>query len=214
MKKLLCLVLALALVLSFAGCKKDEEVAEEPQVVPQNAEIAKIVNQGMFEDSVYGINEDYTVVKGYYKDLYDDYMATHSGEGEGEGHEDEIHMDGGGHDHENFPYYELTRGDVYIEIETEKFRFYFESASNDKKVIAIATDADVFGFVSNVTTKQEIENAVGSDNETFNATEEELAFVGIRQDNTLILRYEFEKNILDFYFCENTLQTTVIRPKP
>ena len=180
MKKLLCLVLALALVLSFAGCKKDEEVVEEPQVVPQNQEIAAIVDEGKFEDSEYGIGIDYTVVKGYYKDLYDDYMATHSGEGAGEGHEDEIQMDGGGHDHENFPYYELTRGEVYIEIETEKFRFYFESASNDKKVIAIATDADVFGFVSNVTTKQEIENAVGSDNETFNATEEELAFVGIR----------------------------------
>ena len=212
MKKLVCLILALALILCFAGCKK-EEVAPEPQVVPQNAEIAKIVNQGMFEDSVYGINEDYTVVKGYYKDLYDDYMATHSGAGAGDGHEDEIHTDGGGHDHENFPYYELTRGEVYIEIETEKFRFYFESDSSDKKVIAIATDADVFGFVSNVTTKQEIENTVGSDNKTFNATEEDLAFVGIRQDNTLILRYEFENNILDFYFCENTLQTTVIRQK-
>ena len=212
MKKLLCLILALGLIFSFAGCKK-EEVTEEPEIVPQNEEIAKIVNEGKFEDSKYGIGEDYTVVKGYYKDLYDDYMATHAGENAGEGHEDEIHMDGGGHDHENFPYYELTRGEVYIEIETEKFRFYFESDSSDKKVIAIATDADVFGFVSNVTTKQEIENTVGSDNTTLTATEEDLAFVSIKQDNTLILRYEFEQNILDFYFCENTLQTTVIRLK-
>lgn len=211
MKKSLCLILALCM-LCFVGCGK-ESTEDSSSAVPKNNEIEKIVESGRFEDAQYGIGEDYTVVKGYYKDLYDDYMSTHTGQDAGEGHEDEIYADGGGHDHENFPYYELITGDVYIEIETEKFRFYFESDSSDKKVIAIATDADVFDFVSNVTTKQEIENTVGSDNKTFNAAEEDLAFVSIKQDNTLILRYEYEKNILDFYFCENTLQTTVIKVK-
>lgn len=212
MKKLLCLVLALGLVLSFAGCKKEEAEPSKPQTVAKDAEIEKIVESGKFEDAQYGLGADFDEVNDYYEKLFEEYMDTHYGVNAGDGHEDEIHMDGG-HDHGDVAYYELIEGENYIELETEKFRFYFETVAEEKKVVAIATDADVFGFTANVTTKQEIQNKVGSDNKTLNATDEDLEFVGIRQGDTLILRYEYEKNVLDFYFFENTLQTTVIRAK-
>ena len=212
MKKILCLALAFCMLGSFAACGK-EPADDVTSDVPNNSEIQEIAESGKFEGAEYGIGDSYDEVKNHYKKVYDDYMALHSGANAGEGHEDEVHVDGGGHDHENFPYYNLAEIEDYVEIETESYRFYIDAKDEDKGVVAVATDGDVFDFVANVTTKQEIEAEVGSDNETINATDEEMAFVGIKQENTLVLRYEYEKNILDFYFCENTLQTTVIRIK-
>ena len=209
MKKLICLGLAL-LMLCFTGCGKETE--DTNSTVSKNNEIEKIVESGKFEDAEYGIGAAYDEVKNHYKKVYDDYMDLHTGANAGEGHEDEIHSDGG-HDHENFPYYSLNETEDYVEIETEAFRFYIDAKDEEKGVMAVATDGDVFSFTANVTTKQEIEEKVGSVNKTINATEQELAFVGIAQEDTIVLRYEYEKNILDFYFCENTLQTTVIRVK-
>ena len=211
MKKLICLVLAICL-LGLVGCGKEPAKQDAPSTISKNSEIEKIAESGKFEGAEYGIGDSYDEVKKHYKKAFEDYMDIHSGSDADEGHEGDISADGG-HDHENFPYYSLNETDDYVEIETEALRFYIDAKDEDKGVVAVATDGDVFGFISNVTTKQEIEEKVGSDNKTFNATEEELAFVGIRQENTLVLRYEYEKNILDFYFCENTLQTTVIKSK-
>ncbi len=212
MKKLICLVLALCMLCLFAGCGKEPTKEDAPSTISKNSEIEKIAESGKFEDCEYGLGASYDEVKKHYKKIYDDYMDIHAAPGAGEGHEDENTADGA-HDHEEFPYFNVSETEDYVEIETAKFRFYIDAKDENKGVVAIATDADVFGFTSNVTTQYEVVEKVGSDNKTLNATDEEMAFVAYKQDNTLVLRYEYEKNILDFYFCENTLQTTVIRIK-
>lgn len=212
MKKLICLALALCMLCLFTGCKKEQPKEDTSSTISKNSDIEKIAEGGRFEGAEYGIGASYDEVKSYYKKLYDDYMNIHAAPGAGEGHEGEGSADGA-HNHEDFPYFDISETDDYVEIETANFRFYVDAKDENKGVVAIATDGDVFGFTANVTTQYEVEEKVGSDNKTLNATDKELAFVAYAQENTLVLRYEYEKNILDFYFCENTLQTTVIRIK-
>ena len=208
MKKLLSFILILCM-LCFAGCSKDKN--DTP--VSDGKEVETVVQSGKFEDAGHGLGAEYETVKTHYKKVYDDYMALHSGENAGEGHEDESHNHADGGHGEQFPYYSHEAKDEYIEIDIIDFRFYFDADNTDKGMVAIATDSDVFGLITGLATKQEVEAKVGKEGNTLNATEADLVFLAYPEEDMLVLRYEYEDSVLDFFFYENALVTSVIKAK-
>lgn len=206
MKKLVSLVLILCM-LCFVGCADDKK----DTTVSNSKEIETAVSSGKFENAEHGIGSEYETVKTYYKTIYDDYMALHSGENAGEGHENDEYADG---EHDvDFPYYSHETKGEYIEIDILDFRFYYNAGNTDKGMVAIATDGDVFGLIAGLATKQEVEEKVGKEGNTLNASDADLIYLAFPEEDMLLLRYEYEYNVLDFFFYENALVTTVIKAK-
>lgn len=206
MKKILCLILAL-LVLCLSGCGADKDVSSSSL---GNPVIENAVTDGKFSGAEYGIGDSVQEVKDHYKKIVDDYEAIHMGEGASEGHEHEHHI----HDANNqdkIPYYDVDPEGNYVEIDVADFRFYYEGKKDENGIIAIATDGDVFGFVMGSTTKQEVEEAVGKEGVTTNATEEDKIFLAFPQDNLIIFTATYENRAISFYFYENLLVTAVIK---
>lgn len=206
MKKILCLILAL-LVLCLSGCGADKDVSSSS---PGNPVIENAATDGKFSGAEYGIGDSVQEVKDHYKKIVDDYEAIHMGEGASEGHEHEHHI----HDansQDKIPYYDVDPEGNYVEIDVADFRFYYEGKKDENGITAIATDGDVFGFVMGSTTKQEVEEAVGKEGVTTNATEEDKIFLAFPQDNLIIFTVTYENRAISFYFYENLLVTAVIK---
>lgn len=208
MKKLLCIVLSLTL-LCFAGCSGDDSSSSDSSI---DNSVKQSVAEGKLGEIKYGLGADVTEVKEYYSGLVDEYEAIHTGDNAGEGHEDEAHVHDP-NDELQIPYYDEDEDDGYTEIDVLTARFYYETDNEDKGITAIATDVDIFGFTMGITTKQEVEEAVGTDGETFNATADEIRFLAFPTEPLIILRYELENCYLDFYFYDNAIVTTLIRDK-
>ncbi len=209
MKKLLCLFLSLA-IFCLAGCSGDENSSLDTGSIDNEIETA--VSEGRFDMSDYGIGAEVAKVQEYYSGLVEDYEALHMGDGASEGHEDEAHV----HDHNDelkIPYYDEDEKDGYTEIDVSDIRFYYETENKDKGITVIATDVDVFGFTMGITTKQEVEEAIGDKGKTINATADEIRFLAFPTEPLIILRYEYENRELDFYFYDNAIVTTLIRDK-
>ena len=206
MKKILCLILAL-LVLCLSGCGADKDVSSSS---PGNPVIENAATDGKFSGAEYGIGDSVQEVKDHYKKIVDDYEAIHMGEGASEGHEHEHHI----HDansQDKIPYYDVDPEGNYVEIDVADFRFYYEGKKDENGITAIATDGDIFGFVMGSTTKQEVEEAVGKEGVTTNATEEDKIFLAFPQDNLIIFTVTYENRAISFYFYENLLVTAVIK---
>lgn len=206
MKKILCLILAL-LVLCLSGCGADKDVSSSS---PGNPVIENAATDGKFSGAEYGIGDSVQEVKDHYKKIVDDYEAIHMGEGASKGHEHEHHI----HDansQDKIPYYDVDPEGNYVEIDVADFRFYYEGKKDENGITAIATDGDVFGFVMGSTTKQEVEEAVGKEGVTTNATEEDKIFLAFPQDNLIIFTVTYENRAISFYFYENLLVTAVIK---
>lgn len=194
MKKLLCLVLSLALI-CLAGCGgADTDSSSSGETV---GEIEKVAMTGKLDGIKYGLGADVDEVKEYYSSLEEEYESQHS--------------DSDGHDHDtDAPFYSEEQEEGYTVIDIATARFYFEEGNEDKGISAVATDAAVFGFTPGVTAKYEVEEALKVKGESLNATESELKLLAVRTEPVLILRYEFDDYQLDFYFYDNILITTAI----
>ena len=107
--------------------------------------------------------------------------------------------------------YDIDLKGKYTEIDVATCRFYYENKNQDKGIVAIATDTNVLGFEMGITTKQEVEEAVGKKGEVFAATKEEETFLAFPLENLTIFRVEYTKAVLDFYFYENTLVNAVLK---
>ena len=55
-----------------------------------------------------------------------------------------------------------------------------------------------------------MEEANEQKGDTLNATDAELVFLAVRQEEVIILRYEYDNLRLDYYFYDNLLITTVL----
>jgi hypothetical protein len=205
MKKLLCLVLSLAL-LCFAGCSNDKDISSSSN---GKTAVKDSVASGKLGNIKYGLGAKADEVSKYYSDLVKDYEAIHTGENAGVGHENEAHVHDP-NDELQIPYYELGTKGKYTEIDVLTARFYYDG---DKKIEAIATDTDIFGFVMGLTSKQEVVNEVGTDGKTINATKDDLKFLSFPSEPMIIHRYELENCYLDFYFYDNALVTALIKIK-
>lgn len=208
MKKLLSLILCLSL-LCLAGCGGEDVSSTDSS---SENKIKASVASGKLGGIKYGLGAEVNEVKDYYSGLVEDYEAIHTGENAGIGHEDEAHVHDP-NDELQIPYYSEAQDDIYTEIDVLSARFYYETDNQDKGISVVATDADIFGFSMGITTKQEVEEAVGDDGETINATAEELRFLAFPFEPMIILRYELENCQLDFYFYDNAIVTTLIRNK-
>lgn len=208
MKRFLCFVLAFCMLI-LIGCSGD---TGNNSSTGEKSVIESAVQSGKLKDAKYGIGAAASEVNEYYKKVMDDYEAIHMGENAGVGHEDEGHIHDA-NDADKIPYYNLKEKGQYTEIDTSDYRFYYETQSAEKGIVAVATDTDVFGFVMGNTTKSEVENSVGKTGKTLNATESDKVFLAFPQDNMIIFRLEYqeEKKTLDFYFYENMLVTVVLK---
>jgi hypothetical protein len=192
MKKLLAVVLCLALLL-LAGCSggNDNNSSEN--------EGGSIVSSGKIEGIDFGIGADVATVKQHYSALAEEYKQNHTENGEHSHGEDE-----------QFAYYELIEKTDYSIIDIADARFYYLNAQEDKGIAAVATDSEAFGFTPGITTKYEVEEANEQKGDTLNATDAELIFLAVRQEEVIILRYEYDNLRLDYYFYDNLLITTVL----
>ncbi len=193
MKKLLCLLLSLCLLV-LAGCGAQDSNSSDSS---DKNSIEASAAEGKLEGIKYGLGADVDGVKEYYSKLAADYEAQH--------------IDGDGHNHDtDAPFYMESREEGYTVLDISTARFYFENEKKDKGIAAIATDGEVFGFTPGVTAQYEVEEAISLKGKVINAGESELKLLAVRTEPVLILRYGFEDYQLDFYFYDNLLITTAI----
>lgn len=200
MKKLLCIGLAFCM-LCLCACGADKNDASSK--LQENSVIADAAESGVLEVSKFGLGAAQDEVKKHYQKLVDDYNKLHKDEDEEE--HDHNHSD------EIIPFYDIDLKGKYTEIDVATCRFYYENKNQDKGIVAIATDTNVLGFEMGITTKQEVEEAVGKKGDVFAATKEEETFLAFPLENLTIFRVEYTKAVLDFYFYENTLVNAVLK---
>lgn len=206
MKKVLCYILAFCL-LFLIGCGSNKDTSSSKN---DNTEIETAISSGKIKTAEYGLGASAKEVTNHYKKIVDDYEAIHMGEHAGDGHEDEMHVHDA-NDEDKIPYFDLSEKGKYTEIDVADYRFYYETQNENKGIVAIATDTDVFGFVMGNTTKQEVEKSLDKTGKTLNATNEDNLFLAFPQDGLIIFRCTYEERELDFYFYENLLVTAVIK---
>ena len=200
MKRLFCIALCF-LALCLSGCGNNEDTPSNSTTAEK---IETIVGIGKFEDMEYGLGADVDTVKDYYSGLVDEYNEIHMNDSQDGEHS---HV----HDHEAvIPYYSLNKNDGYTEIDVSDVRFYYINKKSENGISVIATDKDVFGFTMGSTTKYDVEEAMAVKGETRNATEDDLRLLAFPTEPMVILRYEYENRMLDFYFYENMLVTVAI----
>lgn len=198
MKRLICLLLCLAMLV-LAGCeKKDTDVSSQKSAT---GEIDNLVADGKLDGIKFGLGADVSEIKAYYKNLANEYNNSHD-----HSDEDINHI----HDEDNYAYYAEKIEADYTVIDISTARFYYEKGKEDKGIAVIATDSATFGFTPGVTTKYDVEDALKADGETINAGETELKFLAVRTEPVIVLRYEFGDYRLDYYFYDNVLITTVL----
>lgn len=197
MKKTFCLLLSLAILFSFSGCKNSED--NLTNINSGEISIEEYAKKGQIPEQKFALGTDVETVKKYYSDIVAQYEQEDSGE------------ENIGHSHEDLEayYFDVAEGEKTVRMDTGNTTFFYEKAKADQGISVISTKEKVFGFVPGTTIKQEIEMAFSSKGETIDATAEDMYFV-IQTDTSVILRYTFENIKLDFYFTDNILMTTVI----
>lgn len=197
MKKIFCLMLALVFVFSFAGCGNGDET-DTSSVASRAAEIEEYIKKGSIPEIPFAVGTDVDDVEDYYNDMMEQLEAEHSDD---EGH---IHSD-------DDIYFEVTKGNLSVTMDTGKMKYFYEKAKKSKGVSVILTFEDAFGFEVMYTTKNDIEEALsGLSGKTLSATEDDLYFLSYASE-AIILRYEIDRYRLDFYFDDNTLMATVLQ---
>ena len=196
MKKIVCMLLSLAILFSFAGCKKGDNPSS---VNSGETSVEEYAKQGQIPELKFSLGADIESVKQYYSDLVAQFEK------------EETEEENPGHNHEDLEayYFDVAEGEKTVRMDTGNTFFFYEKAKADKGISVISTKETAFGFVPGSTIKQEIEMAFESKGETLDATEDDMYFV-IQTDTSVILRYTFENIKLDFYFTDNILMTTVI----
>lgn len=196
MKKVVCMLLSLAILFSFAGCKKGDNPSSVNSGKNSAEEYAK---KGQIPEQKFSLGADIQTVKQYYSDIVAQFEKEENEE------------ENPGHNHENLEayYLDVAEGEKTVRMDIGNTFFFYEKAKADKGISVISTKETAFGFVPGSTIKQEIEMAFESKGETLDATEDDMYFV-IQTDTSVILRYTFENIKLDFYFTDNILMTTVI----
>ena len=197
MKKIVCMLLSLAILFSLSGCKK----GEGNKTGSNNSEISveEYAKKGQIPEQKFSLGTDIQTVKQYYSDI----VAQYEEEGPTE--------ESPGHSHEDLEayYFDVTEGEKTVRMATGNTTFFYEKAKADKGISVISTKDTAFGFEPGSTTKQEIEASFETKGKTLDATDDDMYFV-IQTENCVILRYTFENIKLDFYFTDNLLMTTVI----
>ena len=196
MKKIVCMLLSLGILFSFAGCKKGDGPTN---VNSGETSVEEYAKKGQIPEQKFVLGADIETVKKYYSDLVSKYEQENPNE------------ENTGHSHEELEayYFDVAEGEKTVRMDTGNTSFFYEKAKADKGVSVISTKETAFGFVPGSTIKQEIEMAFASKGTTLEATAEDMYFV-IQTDTSVILRYTFENIKLDFYFTDNILMTTVI----
>ena len=193
MKKLIAIFLCISL-LGLAACSGGEGKDENPS----EGTVSSPVASGKIDGIDFGLGADVSVVREHYYSLAVSDSSVDTGDD---------------HNHENEEpqaYYNHTEKDGYSVIDISEARFYYVHGKEDKGIAAVATDSAAFGFTPGVTYKYEIEEATEAEGETLNAGEKELKFLAVRQEEVIVLRYEYENYQLDYYFYDNMLITTVL----
>ncbi len=197
MKRIICLLISLAMLFSLAGCKKEENNNSNPN--GSEISVEEYAKKGQIPEQKFALGTDIETVKKYYSDLVAQYSEENPNE------------ENTGHSHEDVEayYFDVIEGEKTVRMDTGNTTFFYEKAKADKGISVISTKETAFGFVPGSTTKQEIELAFETKGKTLDATEDDMYFV-IQTDSYVILRYNFENIKLDFYFTENLLMSTVI----
>ena len=195
MKKHVCILLSLGILLCFSGCKKGENPSG---INSGDITIEEYAENGQIPEQKFALGAHIQTVKDYYSNLVAQYEAQETEENTGHSHEDlEAY------------YFDVSQGEKTVRMDTGNTTFFYEKAKADKGVSVISTKETAFGFEVGSTSKQEIESAFESKGKTIDATDDDMYFV-IQTEKCVILRYTFENIKLDFYFTDNVLMTTVI----
>lgn len=197
MKKIFCMLLSVAILFSFAGCKNKE--VGQGNIETSETSIEEYAKKGQIPELKFSLGSDIETVKKYYSDFVSQFEEEQSEE------------ENPGHNHEDLEayYFDVTEGEKTVRMATGNTTFFYEKAKADKGISVISTKDTAFGFEPGSTTKQEIEASFETKGKTLDATDDDMYFV-IQTENCVILRYTFENIKLDFYFTDNILMTTVI----
>ena len=197
MKKIVCMLLSLALLFSLAGCNNNQNGTAN--INSGEVSIEEYAKNGQIPEQKFALGTNIETVKKYYSDLISQYEQENPNE------------ENTGHSHEELEayYFDVTEGQLTVRMDTGNTSFYYEKSKADQGISVISTKENAFGFETGSATKQEIEMAFDSKGKTIDATEDDMYFV-IQTEPCVILRYIFENVKLDFYFSDNVLTTTVI----
>ena len=197
MKKIICMLLSLALLFALAGCKDGQNGTAN--INSGDVALEENAKNGQIPEQKFALGADIQTVKQYYSDI----VANHE--------QEETEEENPGHNHEDLEayYLDVAEGEKTVRMSIGNTTFFYEKAKANNGIAVISTKENAFGFQIGNTTKQEIEMAFMEKGQTVDATDDDMYFV-IQTEPCVILRYTFENIKLDFYFSNNVLMTTVI----
>lgn len=181
MKKLLVLFLTVLFVLSFAGCK-DKNGKDAPKV---KTEGETAVESGNIPDLSFQLGSDPDNIE----DFYEDYISKNEGTDE---------------------YIVEQEGELTVLLETNSVKYYYEKEKEDNGIGFIAVLSDCLGYERGVMMPEDIQNEFVATGTLSDATEEEMFFLPAYEENCKVLKYDFGRYKLEFYFVNDFLSATVI----
>ncbi len=186
MKKIVCLMLSIALCVSFAGCGKKED--KKPQYKAE-VDVEYYAKIGQIPECA-----DYTLGSSI-EDMLNAFEAL-----EAENEE--------GHSENTFFYNESVKDD-YTSITTSDFEYLYKNGAEDKGVSCILSFSESYGF-ENGTVSIEIKEALsGYKAKEQKIGEEGLSFMPYITDCEAFT-YTFGVNKVTFIFVENALSVTAL----
>lgn len=180
MKKILCFILSISMILTFTACKDKKEVNDN------SVDLEYYAKSGSIPECKYTLGSDVKTLKDELSTVLDEE-----------------------HDDESEAVYDEIEGEKTVCVTNGVYNFYYEKENEDKGIAYIASFDTAFGFeIGEVIVS--VKEAIGDIEYTEEEVNEENAFFMFAQVEGSVIKCEFEKNTIMFVFENNALCATAI----
>ena len=202
MKKIMALVLAFVLVMSFVACAKDEDAAESSKLPTSSVEIiniAEYASKGEIKGCEYALGTSPETIKTDY----------HYGDDEYWGMTDTVSSR---YNIDAVPLEIREYEDGRVRLSTADAKLYYHASQADKGISYIAQFHDAYGLRVGLSDTDSVKNAI-TDTPSFDgfAPSEDLFFFFDNPENVYSLKYTFGDYELAFYFVDGKLSATCLK---
>lgn len=189
MKRILGILLAACMMLTFAGCKEENDTKKI-----EGVDLEYYSKYGQIPECEYALGQD-----------VDELLSVFEASVESESTEDEEEEEG--HDHSEF-FYTVLPNETYTSIHTGEIEYLYKEESRDKGISCIISYTDAYEFALG-TVSVEVDEAFSEfEVSRYDASAGEIFFMPGGEFSCL--EYSFEKNNIIFVFADNALCATAI----
>lgn len=192
MKKIIALLMATIMLLSFTACGKSKKQNENFVDLEYYAKL------GQMPEAEYSLGDDVDTVINELTKKRDDIMNSEQPD------TDDSHN----HDEQQF-YFEVTEGEKSVLLDNGTISYYYKKAKKQEGVSCIVSNDKAFGF-ENGTVIIEVKEALEGFELTEEALNDENGFFAFGISDGIVLTAEFKGVVISFVFQENELRAAAM----